>query len=193
MNTGELDNTIKEFKIYISALNNLGLIRLQKGQYGQAITLFRKSRQIKPDYLEGLYDLWLAYYFKGDLDGAIDTWEKVASVAPAYKNVHNDLSVSYENKGSFHASIAEHERALEELGNSDRSFSVVFPACAKEKDMLVVNRRKLLPAVTIGLTKEEAEKLAKVLGESNVEISFCLNLLTDIDFVVLEEKIASIR
>jgi len=55
--------------------------------------------------------------------------------------------------------------------------------------MLVVNRRKLLPAVTIGLTEEEAGKLAKVLGESDVEVSFCLELLTDIDFVVLQGKI----
>ncbi|MCP4412006.1 MAG: hypothetical protein GY808_05480 [Gammaproteobacteria bacterium] len=54
--------------------------------------------------------------------------------------------------------------------------------------MLVVNRRKLLPAVTIGLTEEEAGKLAKVLGESDVEVSFCLELLTDIDFVVLQDK-----
>ncbi len=77
------------------------------------------------------------------------------------------------------------------MGNSDRSFSVVLPARAEEEDMLVVNRRKLLPAVTIGLTKGEAEKLAKVLGESDVEISFCLDLLADIDFVVLEEKIAN--
>ena len=57
--------------------------------------------------------------------------------------------------------------------------------------MQVVNRRKLLPAVTIGLTKEEAFKLAKVLGESNVEISFCLDLLSDIDLVALEEKIVN--
>ncbi len=126
-----------------------------------------------------------------NLDGAIDTWEKVASVDPAYKNVRISLSVSFKNKGSFHDSIAEHKRALEELGISDSSFSVVLPARTKEEDMLVVNRRKLLPAVTIGLTKGEAEKLAKVLGESNVEISFCLNLLADIDFVVLEEKIAN--
>ncbi len=54
--------------------------------------------------------------------------------------------------------------------------------------MLVVNRRKLLPAVTIGLTEEEAGKLAKVLGESDVAVSFCLELLTDIDFVVLQDK-----
>jgi len=57
--------------------------------------------------------------------------------------------------------------------------------------MQVVNRRKLLPAVTIGLTKEEACKLAKVLGGSDVEISFCLDLLSDIDLVALEEKIVN--
>lgn len=65
----------------------------------------------------------------------------------------------------------------------------MLPACAREKDMLVVNRRKLLPAVTIGLTTEEASKLAKVLGESNIEVNFCLELLTDIDLVVLQDKI----
>jgi hypothetical protein len=67
----------------------------------------------------------------------------------------------------------------------------VLPVRQWEEDMQVVNRRKLLPAVTIGLTKEEACKLAKVLGESNVEISFCLDLLSDIDLVALEEKIVN--
>lgn len=59
--------------------------------------------------------------------------------------------------------------------------------------MLVVNRRKLLPAVTIGLTKEEADKLANVLIKSNVEVSFCIDLLADIDLVALEEKIVNHR
>lgn len=59
--------------------------------------------------------------------------------------------------------------------------------------MLVVNRRKLLPAVTIGLTKEEADKLANVLRRSNVEVSFCIDLLADIDLVALEEKIVNNR
>ncbi len=58
--------------------------------------------------------------------------------------------------------------------------------------MQVVNKRKLLPDVTIGLTKEEAAKLAKLLKESNVEIKFCLELLADLDLVELEEKIVTI-
>ncbi len=59
--------------------------------------------------------------------------------------------------------------------------------------MQIVNRRKLLPDITIGLTTEEAAKLAKVLGESNVEVKYCLDLLADIDLVELEEKVNKVR
>jgi hypothetical protein len=59
--------------------------------------------------------------------------------------------------------------------------------------MQIVNRRKLLPDITIGLTTEEAAKLAKVLSESNVEVKYCLDLLTDIDLVELEEKVNKVR
>jgi tetratricopeptide (TPR) repeat protein len=135
----------------------------------------------------------LTFYFKGDLDKAVNTWEKVASIDLFYRDVQNNLSVSYKRKGFFSNAIAAHERALEERHKNDSGFSIVLPAREKEKDMLVVNRRKLLPAVTVGLTREEADKLAKVLRESNVEISFCLDLLTDIDLVALEEKIVNNR
>jgi hypothetical protein len=82
-------------------------------------------------------------------------------------------------------------KTLDKLIKYDKRFSTVFPVRNREEDMQVVNRRKLLPDVTIGLTKEEACKLAKVLGESNVEVSFCLELLSDIDLVALEEKIVN--
>ncbi len=85
----------------------------------------------------------MAYCFKGDLDGDIGSWEKIASIDPGYENMRNDLSVSYKDNGSFHDSIAGHESVIEELGNRDRNFLVVYPACAKENDILVVNRSKL--------------------------------------------------
>ncbi|MFQ5965459.1 MAG: hypothetical protein ACE5KZ_14375 [Candidatus Scalinduaceae bacterium] len=85
--------------------------------------------------------------------------------------------------------VTTSERAVDEHIEFDEEFSVVLPTLIKENEMHVVNRRKLLPEVTIGLTKEEASKLAKVLSESNVEIKFCLDLLADIDLVALEEKV----
>ncbi|GJQ59255.1 MAG: hypothetical protein D8M57_05250 [Candidatus Scalindua sp. AMX11] len=56
--------------------------------------------------------------------------------------------------------------------------------------MQVINKRKLLPDVTIGLTKKEAAKLAKVLKESNVSVLFGLEILTDLDFIELTDIIA---
>ncbi len=96
----------------------------------------------------------------------------------------------YKKDKLFQNTIATYKiKTLDKRIKYDKRFSTVFPVRKREEDMQVVNRRKLLPAVTIGLTKEEACKLAKVLGESNVEISFCLDLLSDIDLVALEEKI----
>jgi hypothetical protein len=56
--------------------------------------------------------------------------------------------------------------------------------------MQVINKRKLLPDVTIGLTKMEAAKLAKVLKESNVNVLFGLEILTDLDFIQLTDIIS---
>ena len=99
---------------------------------------------------------------------------------------------SYKKNEIFQNAIATYKiKTLDKRIKYDKRFSTVFPVRKREEDMQVVNRRKLLPAVTIGLTKEEACKLAKVLGESNVEVSFCLELLSDIDLVALEEKIVN--
>jgi tetratricopeptide (TPR) repeat protein len=134
--------------------------------------------------VEGLYNLGLTYYFKGDLDTAINTWEKAAKINPFYKDIQNNLAVSYKKKELSNKVVTTDEDV-----KFDKEFSVVLPAQRRGEEMQVVNRRKLLPAVTIGLTKEEATKLARVLKESNVEVKFCLDLLTDIDLVELKEKI----
>ncbi len=53
--------------------------------------------------------------------------------------------------------------------------------------MRVVDRRRVLPEVTIGLNKEEAAILANILNKSDTEKDFCIELLTRIDSV-LEDK-----
>ncbi|MDR4504024.1 MAG: hypothetical protein MRK01_04425 [Candidatus Scalindua sp.] len=53
----------------------------------------------------------------------------------------------------------------------------------------MINKRRLLPDVTIGLTKKEAAKLAKVLKENNVSILFGLEVLTCLDFIELTDLV----
>ncbi len=50
--------------------------------------------------------------------------------------------------------------------------------------MRVVDRKRVLPEITIGLNKEEANILAVILNKSEIEKDFCGDLLSKIDAVL---------
>jgi hypothetical protein len=53
--------------------------------------------------------------------------------------------------------------------------------------MRVVDRRRVLPEVTIGLNKEETTTLASILTKSELEKEFCQDLLTKIDVILKDD------
>ncbi|MFQ5687266.1 MAG: hypothetical protein ACE5GV_11450 [Candidatus Scalindua sp.] len=53
--------------------------------------------------------------------------------------------------------------------------------------MRVVDRRRVLPEVTIGLNKEETITLASILRKSELETEFCCDLLSAIDEVLKDD------
>jgi hypothetical protein len=53
--------------------------------------------------------------------------------------------------------------------------------------MRVVDRRRVLPEVTIGLDKEETITLTTILSKSELEKEFCRELLSKIDVVLKDD------
>ena len=53
--------------------------------------------------------------------------------------------------------------------------------------MRVVDRRRVLPEVTIGLNKGEVTTLAAILSKSEAEKEFCNELLSKIDIVLKDD------
>lgn len=53
--------------------------------------------------------------------------------------------------------------------------------------MRVVDRKRVLPEVTIGLNKEETMILASILSKSELEKEFCHDLLSKIDIVLQDD------
>ena len=51
----------------------------------------------------------------------------------------------------------------------------------------VVDRRRVLPEVTIGLNKEETITLVSILSKSELEKEFCRDLLSEIDVVLKDD------
>ena len=54
--------------------------------------------------------------------------------------------------------------------------------------MRVVDRRRVLPEVTIGLKKEEAAILTAILNKSGIEKEFCSDLLSKINTVLKDSE-----
>ena len=53
--------------------------------------------------------------------------------------------------------------------------------------MRVVDRKRILPEVTIGLSKEETIHIATILDKSEVEKEFCRELLSKINIVLKDD------
>lgn len=53
--------------------------------------------------------------------------------------------------------------------------------------MRVVDRKRVLPEVTIGLNKEETVILASILTKSETEKKFCKELLSRIEIVLKDD------
>jgi hypothetical protein len=52
----------------------------------------------------------------------------------------------------------------------------------------VVDRKKVMDEILVGLTYEEGSKLANVLKNSQVERQFCLGLLPEIEAILLDNE-----
>ncbi len=53
--------------------------------------------------------------------------------------------------------------------------------------MRVVDRKRVLPEVTIGLNKAETIKLASILSSSDTEKEFCRELISQIEQVLKDD------
>ncbi|MEE9515194.1 MAG: hypothetical protein V3V54_04100, partial [Candidatus Brocadiales bacterium] len=52
----------------------------------------------------------------------------------------------------------------------------------------VVDRRKVMDEILVGLTYEEGGKLAKLLKESQVELQLALSILPDLEAILLDNE-----
>ncbi len=57
----------------------------------------------------------------------------------------------------------------------------------------VVDRKKVMDEILVGLSYEEGSKLANVLKNSQVERQFCLDILPEIEAILLDNEMRQKR
>ena len=126
--TGQNDEAIKYFKQALQIreradlYNNIGVIQINKGEYGKAVNVFKKALNINMGYAPAFYNLALTMYYARAYDNAIDILSDIVKVKELMPKMlisaHNDLGCAYKRKGNVENAMKHFQMAI----NLDKDF-----------------------------------------------------------------------
>lgn len=93
------------------ALNLLGVITMQKGNWGAAKKLIEKAIKAKPDYAEAYCNMGILLSNIENLEEAEKYFEKAIETTPGYARAHCNLAHVYRKKSLWKEAIENYEKA----------------------------------------------------------------------------------
>lgn len=96
------------------ALNNLGVLFLNKGRVEEAHSLFQRALESDPDYPDAQINLGISYWKKGEEGQAIAAFEKAKRNKKNRVTASNNLGVIYQKRGDFSRALALFREAVQE-------------------------------------------------------------------------------
>jgi tetratricopeptide (TPR) repeat protein len=94
------------------ALNDLGIVLVQRGGNERGEELIRAAIAAKPDYAEAHANLGSLLRARDEVDAAIAAFEHAVEAKPDYAEAHFSLALCFEKKGSTDAAIAALDQAI---------------------------------------------------------------------------------
>ncbi len=106
---------VKDKQTNYKVLNGIGTVQVVLGNHDEAIKIFSRSLEIKPDRAESLNGMAFAYFEKGDTQSAIAYYEKSLSIDGSNYDALSGLKNSYQ-KLQRPDIASSYETALQSLG-----------------------------------------------------------------------------
>ncbi len=94
------------------AYNALGIISLERAEYGRAIPAFREATKRAPYWAYPMHNLALAYIEMGDYEAAIQTYQRAMRLAPRVLYLPYNLGLLYQRMNRPHDAEAQYRKAL---------------------------------------------------------------------------------
>ena len=104
-------------------LDDIGEVLFRKSDLDDAISYFRQSLEVKPNYPFARYNLGTALFRKGDTDGAISEWKTVLWVQPDDPETLTNLANAFALKGQLGESNTHYEKTLQSDPNNARALN----------------------------------------------------------------------
>jgi tetratricopeptide (TPR) repeat protein len=110
---------------------NLGLCKYSLKQYSDAAAQFRRSVEIKPNYVKGMIWLGNALDMSGDPAGALASFEKAKGLEPNNSEIYYHMAITYFGQKKYDLSENNYRRSLE----LDPNRSVAMLGIARSLDL----------------------------------------------------------
>ncbi len=92
--------------------NNLGMAYAREGSAADAMGMFARALELKPDYTDALSNRGMLYVRMGDFRAAIDDLSKALALDPRHANAYNNRAVADISLGNLTAALADLTRAV---------------------------------------------------------------------------------
>jgi tetratricopeptide (TPR) repeat protein len=116
------DLKIHPFMLYFK----LGVYFFYQGKYPEAISSFRKSIGIKPDFAESYHNIGVTYHEEGQIDDAIAEFQKAVEIEDNYAKGHYSLGLAYYEKKEYDSATKELEKVMELEPNAQIYFDTAI-------------------------------------------------------------------
>ena len=98
----------KSFVLY----NLFGAVLANQKNFDKAITNYKKSIEINPNYAEGHNNLGGVLYKLGKFNKAIDSYQRAIKIKPDFAEAYNNLGLAFKELGKFSEAIDSYQRAI---------------------------------------------------------------------------------
>ena len=95
------------------ALNNLGMVLMEKGRMKAAAACFQRALQIQPSYALACNNLGVVFLRTGKVDAAIPCFRKALQIRPDFAGTHDNLAKALVATGKVDEAIAHYRWALQ--------------------------------------------------------------------------------
>ena len=182
--------TIKDSLDNPKGYKNLAGTLLVQGNPDNAIILYKKALELKPDFTDAYNDLAAAYTMIGENQLAIENYKKALEINPSHPEANANLGSVYYSLRNYKQAIAAYEKALkikagyksyyvktyDNLGTTHKALGNYQEAIIIYNKLLEINPRHVISHNKLAILYYETQQYALAIQHCNRAIELGINI-----------------
>jgi tetratricopeptide (TPR) repeat protein len=132
----EIVQRAEKTQITCEALNRLGILAQQSGDFDNSLMFFQQVLQLDPHYGEAYNNMANIYVLRGDIESAINSYRKAITYLPTDANVYLNLaSLFLRTEGRLHEAIDLLRQSVSVLPTNSQLHSTLAGALQEDQQL----------------------------------------------------------